>query len=249
MIHNGDPAAPLCPMPPASDPIPTEPSRARCLALPAGRGPALAQLQTWLHDATLQRRLPAPGPLRLDLGQRPLLAAELQQLGTALAAAGLELVGVASSHAETRVAAAALGLGWEPADPSGPPPATAVQPSDAAAAEPRLTVHEGTLRSGDHLDLAGSVLVLGDVNPGARVTARGHVLVWGQLRGVAHAGSGGDTTARIVALQLRPVQLRIADAVARGPLEPPLQGLAEEASLVDGAIAIRPARPTWPLGR
>ena len=36
----------------------------------------------------------------------------------------------------------------------------------------------------------------------------------GRLRGVAHAGCHGDQQARITALQLRPVQLRIAAAVA-----------------------------------
>lgn len=234
-------------MPTALETPATAPGRPRCLPLPAGRGPALAQLQTWLHDATLRRRLPPPGPLLLDLGQRPLHAAELQQLGASLAAAGLELVGVAASHPDTRVSAAALGLSWEPSCAAGPAAAAVAAPDEDGATQTRLTVHEGTLRSGDHLEVAGSVLVLGDVNPGARVTAGRDVLVWGRLRGVAHAGRGGDPDARIVALQLRPLQLRIADAVARGPLEPPLTGLAEEASLVDGAIAIQPARPHWAL--
>jgi septum site-determining protein MinC len=108
-------------------------------------------------------------------------------------------------------------------------------------------VHRGTLRSGDHLQVEGSVLLLGDVNPGARISAGGHVLVWGRLRGMAHAGCGGDSNARIVALQLRPLQLRIADAVARGPEDRPPAGLAEEALLVDGTIRIDPASPGWPL--
>ena len=74
------------------------------------------------------------------------------------------------------------------------------------------------------------------------------VLVWGRLRGVAHAGVGGDRQARIVALQLRPLQLRIADAVARGPADPPGAGQAETAHLVNGEIRIDPASPSWPLG-
>jgi septum site-determining protein MinC len=109
-------------------------------------------------------------------------------------------------------------------------------------------VHRGTLRSGDHLQAEGSVLLLGDLNPGARISAGGHVLVWGRLRGMAHAGRRGDTSARIVALQLRPLQLRIAGAVARGPEERPPEGLAEEARLEDGEIRIEPAHPVWPLG-
>ena len=72
------------------------------------------------------------------------------------------------------------------------------------------------------------------------------MLVWGRLRGVAHAGRHGDASARIVALQLQPLQLRIADAVARGPEERPPQGLAEQARLVEGEIRIEPAPPHWP---
>ena len=63
---------------------------------------------------------------------------------------------------------------------------------------------------------------------------------------MAHAGCRGDRGARIVALQLRPLQLRIADAVARGPEEAPAPGLAEQARLVGGEIRIEPAEPIWP---
>jgi len=112
----------------------------------------------------------------------------------------------------------------------------------------QLTLHRGTVRSGDHIEAAGSLLVLGDVNPGARVSAGGHVLVWGRLRGVAHAGCHGDQGARIVAMGLQPLQLRIADVIARGPQEAPPPGLAEQASLSAGAIRIDPANPSWPLG-
>jgi septum site-determining protein MinC len=108
-------------------------------------------------------------------------------------------------------------------------------------------VHRGTLRAGDHLQVAGSLLVLGDVNPGARVSAVGDVRVWGRLRGSAHAGSQGDRSARIVALQLRPLQLRIADAVARGPEDLPPAGLAEQAVLDGDMIRLTPADPLWPL--
>ncbi len=90
-------------------------------------------------------------------------------------------------------------------------------------------------------------MLLGDVNPGAMVSAEGSVLVWGRLRGVAHAGREGDASARITALQLRPLQLRIAGAVARGPDDIPPAGLAEQAMLVDGEIRIEPANPVWPL--
>jgi len=125
------------------------------------------------------------------------------------------------------------------------------QPSQSGQGSPvpqQLTLHRGTVRSGDHIEAAGSLLVLGDVNPGARLSAGGHVLVWGRLRGVAHAGCHGDQGARIVAMGLQPLQLRIADVIARGPQEAPPPGLAEQASLSAGAIRIDPANPCWPLG-
>ena len=122
------------------------------------------------------------------------------------------------------------------------------QPSKGNPVPQQLTLHRGTVRSGDHIEAAGSLLVLGDVNPGARLSAGGHVLVWGRLRGVAHAGCHGDQGARIVAMGLQPLQLRIADVIARGPQEAPPPGLAEQASLSAGAIRIDPASPSWPLG-
>jgi septum site-determining protein MinC len=211
------------------------------LSLAAGDQPALAEVSSLLADARLQNALPPGGRLALELGSRRLTAQELAELRALLAEADLELTQVAGQHPHSQVAAAGLGLGWqeqaEAAPEAGPPLA------------PRpLTVHQGTLRSGDHLEAEGAVLVLGDVNPGARVTAAGHVLVWGQLRGVAHAGCRGDRTARIVALQLRPVQLRIADLVARGPADAPPNGLAEQAVIEAGEISIEPAQPSWPLG-
>jgi len=193
----------------------------------------------------LQHTLPAPGPVSLNCGTWTLGISELRALQQALADARLTLQHLISGVASTRVAAAALGLGWDA--PAADTPAGAPQSTDEPP-HPALRIHQGTLRAGDHLHSDGSLLVLGAVNPGARVEAQGHVLVWGTLRGVAHAGCDGDHHARITALQLRPVQLRIANAVARGPDELPVAGVAEQARLVGGQISIEPASPQWPLG-
>ena len=202
----------------------------------------LQQVKAWLADGQLQDNLPPSGPLGLDVGHWDIGVTELQDLLSALAEAGYGLERLHSDAPQTRVAAAALGLAWQPADTR----ASAGSSADAADGN-ALRIHQGTLRSGDLLEAAGSVLVLGDVNPGARVMAGGHVLVWGTLRGVAHAGCRGEQDARIVALQLRPLQLRIADAVARGPEDLPVVGVAEQAELIDGVIAIKPAVAQWPL--
>ena len=105
-----------------------------------------------------------------------------------------------------------------------------------------LGIHIGTLRSGEVLEAIKNVLILGDVNPGAKVIAGGDVMIWGRLLGIAHAGKNGNVEAKITALQLRPVQLRIASKVARGPKEKPDEGLAEEASIEEDLIVIKPAR-------
>ncbi|MCP9808773.1 septum site-determining protein MinC [Cyanobium sp. HWJ4-Hawea] len=176
--------------------------------------------------------------LEIHAGDWPLTVRELRALVDGLNNHQRRLSGLSSSNPLTLVAAASLGLNAWPA---------AITQEPVEGAEKQLTLHQGTLRAGDHLQVGGSLLLLGDVNPGARVSAGGDVRVWGRLRGVAHAGCQGDQKARIVALQLRPLQLRIADAVARGPDGLPPDGLAEEARLVDGVIRIDPAPPSWPL--
>ena len=104
----------------------------------------------------------------------------------------------------------------------------------------RTNFHQGTVRSGEYLDSPGDLLILGDVNPGAKVSAEGNIMIWGRLLGIAHAGSKGNSQATISALQLRPVQLRIAKKVARGPKERPQLGIAEQARIVSEEIIISP---------
>ena len=100
--------------------------------------------------------------------------------------------------------------------------------------------HQGTLRSGEYLDIHGDLLILGDVNPGAIVRAEGNIIIWGKLLGIAHAGSEGNPQATISALQLKPVQLRIANKVARGPNEKTQFGIAEIAKIDSEKIIISP---------
>ena len=100
--------------------------------------------------------------------------------------------------------------------------------------------HQGTIRSGEYINTSGDLLILGDVNPGAIVSAEGNIIIWGRLLGIAHAGSKGNSQAKISALQLRPVQLRIANKVARGPKEKPQMGLAEQACIASEKIVICP---------
>ncbi len=74
-----------------------------------------------------------------------------------------------------------------------------------------------TCRSGVRIVSPSDCIVLGDVNPGAEIIAEGDVVIFGALRGLAHAGAGGERTARIWALSIQPNQIRIADLVAVPP--------------------------------
>jgi septum site-determining protein MinC len=98
-----------------------------------------------------------------------------------------------------------------------------------------------TIRSGQVVRHAGTVIVLGDINPGAEVIANGDVIVWGKLRGVVHAGAAGDLRATVGALLLMPTQLRIADHIARAPDDKRvLRWPAEIARVRDGRIIVEP---------
>lgn len=81
---------------------------------------------------------------------------------------------------------------------------------------PTLYIHR-TLRSGQSLSSEGNIVVIGDVNPGAEIVAKGDITIWGILGGIAHAGSDGNTYSRIRALKLNAIQLRIGDVFARRP--------------------------------
>ncbi|MDQ6825588.1 MAG: septum site-determining protein MinC [Candidatus Eremiobacteraeota bacterium] len=101
--------------------------------------------------------------------------------------------------------------------------------------------HNGTLRGGQAMHHVGNIVIVGDVNPGAEVVASGDIVIFGALRGVAHAGAQGDGSARVFALELAPTQLRIATAIAadfevlRGRKK-----VAECALFTDGRICVVP---------
>ena len=77
--------------------------------------------------------------------------------------------------------------------------------------------YRGTVRSGHKIDFDGNVVVIGDLNPGGEIKATGNVIVIGSLRGTVHAGADGNKDAIIIALSLKPTQLRIADVITRPP--------------------------------
>lgn len=73
--------------------------------------------------------------------------------------------------------------------------------------------HRGSLRSGQKMEVEGSLVILGDVNSGAEVMASDNIIVLGALRGLAHAGAKGNKQAIIAAGLVDTVQIRIANIV------------------------------------
>ncbi len=94
--------------------------------------------------------------------------------------------------------------------------------------------YKGHLRSGQVLEFEQSVIIIGDVNPGASVISKGNIIILGSLRGTAYAGASGKKNSFIVAMDMQPIQLRIADVFARasdnskGPSEPRIAFVEEE---------------------
>ncbi|GIO43602.1 septum site-determining protein MinC [Paenibacillus apis] len=82
-----------------------------------------------------------------------------------------------------------------------------------------LTTMSGIVRSGQMLHHEGNLLFLGDVNPGGTICCTGDIFVLGSLRGMAHAGFGGQEEAVIAASYFAPTQLRISETISRPPDE------------------------------
>lgn len=80
--------------------------------------------------------------------------------------------------------------------------------------------YKGNLRSGQVLEFETSVVILGDVNPGAKLVSKGNIVVLGSLKGTAVAGAAGNENAFVLALNMRPMQIRIGDIMARSSDEP-----------------------------
>lgn len=101
--------------------------------------------------------------------------------------------------------------------------------------------YKGTLRSGQTLETKGSLVIIGDVNPGATVIAGGNIIVIGALKGSVAAGSNGNYHSFVIALSMEPIQIQIADIIARSPDTKKGSKLRKEsmiAAIIDNQIYI-----------
>ncbi|MBI6546022.1 MAG: septum site-determining protein MinC [Cyanobacteria bacterium NC_groundwater_1444_Ag_S-0.65um_54_12] len=172
----------------------------------------------------------------IDLGDRELSNGELDMLFADLTTGfDLQLDGIISKVAKVREHACKHYLEvYEEL--------LAVPAKTSSSPEPAARYLKGPVRSGMVVEAPGNVVIIGDVNAGAEIRAGGDIVVFGTLRGMAHAGCAGDLTARILAINLRPTQLRIGELIARAPdgMQPPPSKNPEVATVEDGEIHICP---------
>lgn len=124
--------------------------------------------------------------------------------------------------------------------PQAAPVGAAASGTTADADVQEMLVVNKTVRGGQEIRTKSSVLVCGNVNPGAQIIAGGSIDVRGTCRGMVHAGAFGDTSAIVVADHLMPTQIRIASLIARSPDHMDVAEKAERASIKDGQIVIEP---------
>lgn len=178
--------------------------------------------------------------LAIDVGSQVLKAAELGRLRSEVLDRQLSLWAVLSESPITIQTAQTLGLATRITKPR--PELTVARTETTVQGGEQAILIRRTLRSGFHIEHPGHVIVIGDINPGAEITAGGDIIVWGHLRGLAHAGANGDRQAQVCALDLSPTQLRIAGTIAvtpqrRGKTQP------EMAQLKNGQVVAEPWDP------
>jgi len=164
----------------------------------------------------------------MDVGTQILKVNDLVDLRDQLSERSLILWAVVSESPTTEHTAQLLGLATRI---SKPRPEEQRQFADTISDDTALFISK-TLRSGTRIEFPGHVVVVGDVNPGAEIVAEGNVIVWGRVRGMIHAGSKGDRSAFICALDLSANQLRIAEEVS-AMLKPQQEPRPEIASIND----------------
>lgn len=149
--------------------------------------------------------------LALDVSSQILHVNDLVDLRDKLSDRGIFLWAVISESPTTEKTSQLLGLATRIAKPQ--PEESKVHVVEDIGEESALFLNR-TIRSGTRTEFPGNIVILGDVNPGAEIIAEGNVIIWGKLRGMVHAGAGGNSKAIVCALDFSPTQLRIADGIS-----------------------------------
>lgn len=86
-----------------------------------------------------------------------------------------------------------------------------VSKENAADAGDTCQFYKGTLRDSEVFESSSSVIVLGDIQKGAAIIAKGNIIVLGSLLGTAYAGADDSKLRFIAALNLEAENLRIGN--------------------------------------
>lgn len=100
-----------------------------------------------------------------------------------------------------------------------------------------------TVRSGQQINYAGNIVIIGDVNNGAEVYAGGNIVVLGVVKGKVYAGVGGNEEAIICSFSLQPEILQIADIITVSPEDLAKPTYPELAKINNGMIVVEPYLP------
>jgi septum site-determining protein MinC len=175
----------------------------------------------------------------LDVGNQVLKAAELGALRDKLGDFGITLTAIISSSGTTEKTSLMLGIATQIQSTKRAAPVTRpVEATKDLTGDASVFLHK-TLRSGAKVENPGTIIILGDVNPGAEIIAGGNIIIWGRMRGTAHAGSDGNETSIICALEMSPMIVRIAGKSLEAKPRKSKPG-PEFASIVSGAVIIQP---------
>ena len=101
-------------------------------------------------------------------------------------------------------------------------------------------------KRGEEIFSKGSIVIEGNVNPGAKIIAGGNIDIHGHCRGIVYAGAYGDINSYIIADKLSPLQIRIAHLIARAPdnsesiTDNKKSSTPEKAIICDNTIILEP---------
>lgn len=105
--------------------------------------------------------------------------------------------------------------------------------------------YKGTLKDGQLLETENSIIVLGDVYPGACIVSSKDVVIIGGLYGQAYAGGNGEDGHFVVALEMSTEKLKIGDfkyktseKQSKWPIKPKVQ--PKIAYVKDARVIIEP---------
>lgn len=179
--------------------------------------------------------------ITVDLSDRPVPKHELTSLKALLDRRGLTIWSIMSNSQTTIDAAHTLDLKTNVGNTV--PKSMEKDLSELPQLNPEENGTDGvmvrrTMRSGRTIHSDGHVVVLGDVNPGAEILAKGDVIIWGRLRGTVHAGMDGNEDAVVCALDMSPTQLRIASYIVTSPKEKRRNPKPEIARVKDQKIIV-----------